>query len=194
MRRKKMLVFFALVLVLALSGCTSSADDTNKDTASVENSAMDAGTTEDSAENRANESPVTDAVTTADGTENPSSNTASTSEEVDYDLTAMSSDMVYALVYQMLYDPDTYIGKTVRMSGQYYASYYSETNQYYHYCIIADATLCCSSGMEFVQGESALVYPDDYPENETEIIVVGTFGTYEELGVTYFCLLDASME
>ncbi len=111
--------------------------------------------------------------------------------EVDYDLTEMSSEMVYATVYQMLVNPEAYEGKTVRMAGQYYAVYYDVTAQYYHYCIIADASACCSQGMEFVW-EGGL-YPDDYPETSTDIVVVGTFGTYEELGITYCCLLDATL-
>ena len=36
---------------------------------------------------------------------------------VDVDLTKLSSTMVYAVVNDMLIKPDSYIGKTVRMSG-----------------------------------------------------------------------------
>ncbi len=112
---------------------------------------------------------------------------------VDYDLTTMSSDMVYAIVYQMMVNPDDYMGATVCMSGQYYASYFDVTDNYYHYCIIADATSCCSQGMEFVLGDSSRIYPDDYPSDGEEIVVIGTFGTYDELDVTYHCLLDATI-
>ena len=38
---------------------------------------------------------------------------------VDYDLTQMNGDMVYATVYQMMADPSTYEGKTFRMEGLY---------------------------------------------------------------------------
>ncbi len=112
----------------------------------------------------------------------------------DYDLTAMSSTMVYAKVYQMMIKPEEYIGKKIKMSGQYYASYYDSTELYYHYCIIADATACCSQGIEFIWGDGDHVYPDEYPENYTEIVVEGTYGTYEELGVNYLCILNATME
>jgi hypothetical protein len=40
-------------------------------------------------------------------------------ENIDIDLTALSADMVYAEVYSMLYVPEEYIGKTVKMSGQF---------------------------------------------------------------------------
>ncbi len=114
--------------------------------------------------------------------------------DVDYDLTTMSASMVYTTIYNMLVDPDSYTGKTVRMSGQYYASYYDVTDQYYNYCIIADATACCSQGMEFLLSDESCTYPDDFPEDYTEITVVGTFGTYEELGYTYACLMESCIE
>jgi hypothetical protein len=49
---------------------------------------------------------------------------------------------------------------------------------------IADATTCCSQGLEFIWNGDH-VYPDDYPADGTEIELVGVFGTYEELGYTY---------
>ncbi len=119
---------------------------------------------------------------------------ATTDSDVDYDLTTMSASMVYTTIYNMLVDPDSYTGKTVRMSGQYYASYYDVTDQYYNYCIIADATACCSQGMEFLLSDESCTYPDDFPEDYTEITVVGTFGTYEELGYTYACLMESSIQ
>ena len=106
---------------------------------------------------------------------------------VDVDLTAMSSTMVYAEVYNMLMDPGLYMGKTVRMSGPYYASYYDETGKYYHYVIIEDATACCQQGMEFIWNGDH-VYPSDYPEDFTRIEVTGTFEYYEELDYPYYYL------
>ena len=65
--------------------------------------------------------------------------------------------------------------------------------QIYFACIIADATACCSQGLEFVlAGEH--IYPDDYPELGSEITVVGTFQTYEENGYMYCHLIDAELE
>lgn len=51
---------------------------------------------------------------------------------------------------------------------------------YYHYCIIKDAQVCCSQGLEFVWRDGTHVYPDEYPKDETEIEVTGTFETYKE--------------
>lgn len=115
---------------------------------------------------------------------------------IDYDLTNMSSDMVYAIVYQMMVDPDAYIGKAFRMEGMYYAVYYEPTGKYYHYCIIQDALACCAQGMEFDWGDGSHVYPDEYPKENTKIVVQGTFETYREDGDDnlYCRLKDATME
>lgn len=118
------------------------------------------------------------------------------SEGVDVDLTLMGSDLVYATVYQMMSKPEEYEGKTIRIEGKYYASYYPVTDKYYNYCLIADALACCSQGLEFELGGGA-VYPDDYPADQSEVIVTGVFETYtEEAGQTfYYCRLkDAKYE
>ena len=112
------------------------------------------------------------------------------SEGVDVDLTLMGSDLVYATVYQMMSKPEEYEGKTIRIEGKYYASYYPITDKYYNYCLIADALACCSQGLEFELGGGA-VYPGDYPADQSEVIVTGVFETYtEEAGQTfYYCRL-----
>ena len=110
--------------------------------------------------------------------------------DVDIDLTALSSTAVYAEVYNMLTAPDDYIDKTVRMRGAFSMFHDESTDAYYFACIIADATACCSQGIEFVlTGERS--YPDDYPELGTEITVEGTFSTYMEGEYMYVTLLDA---
>lgn len=107
-------------------------------------------------------------------------------EGVDVDLTQLSSIMVFAKVYDMMYAPEDYLGMTIKMQGSYYASYYEETKQYYHYVLIEDATACCQQGIEFIwEGRN---YPDDFPADGTIIEMVGTFDSYEEEGITYYYL------
>ena len=112
------------------------------------------------------------------------------SEGVDVDLTLMGKDLIYATVYQMMSKPEEYEGKTIRIEGKYYASYYPITDKFYNYCLIADALACCSQGLEFELGGGA-VYPGDYPADQSEVIVTGVFETYtEEAGQTfYYCRL-----
>lgn len=108
------------------------------------------------------------------------SETQKTETEVDFDLTAMSSDMVYATVYQMMSVPEQYEGKTFRMEGNFYATYYEPTQKYYYYCIIQDATACCAQGMEFVWEDGTHTYPDEYPSDDAYVEVEGIFETYRE--------------
>ena len=70
--------------------------------------------------------------------------------DVDYDLTNMNKDMVYATFYQLMVEPDKYIGKTLCIDGLYYTGQNEKTGTYYHYSIIKDALACCSQGLEFV--------------------------------------------
>ena len=69
---------------------------------------------------------------------------------VDVDLTQLSSTMVYSEVYNMLYEPEPYIGKTVRMQGLLSTAVNPETGTLYFGCLVPDATACCAQGMEFV--------------------------------------------
>ena len=114
------------------------------------------------------------------------------SGNVDVDLTALSSTMIYSEVSNMMTNPDDYIGKTVKMTGSMAAYYDEELDEYYEACVIADATACCQQGLEFqLKGDKK--YPDDYPELESEITVVGTFNTYEQGDYTYARLENAEL-
>ena len=106
---------------------------------------------------------------------------------VDVDLTALSSVMVYAEVYNMLTSPLDYIGKVVKADGAYSAMYIEETNSFYHFVVIDDAAACCQQGLEFIwTGDH--VYPDDYPKQAAKIGLTGVFSSYEEYGEIYYCL------
>ncbi len=108
---------------------------------------------------------------------------------IDVDLTVMNSTMVYNEVYNMLQNPQNYIGKTVKMGGIFGANTQNPQRNYY-FCVIPDATACCSQGLEFLlRGKHE--YPADYPQEGTNITVVGTFGTYKEGDQTY-CQLENS--
>ena len=112
-------------------------------------------------------------------------------DKIDVDLTAMSSTMIYSEVLNMTQTPADYLGKTVRMKGTFSAA---EVNgQRYFACLIKDATACCSQGIEFVwAGEHS--YPSDYPEENAEITVTGTFTTYMEGTAQYLQLKDADLQ
>lgn len=108
-------------------------------------------------------------------------NVRDTDETVDYDLTQMSSDMVYATVYQMMVTPEEYEGKTFRIDGNFYATYYEATKILFLLHYSGCNSLLCS-GMEFIWDDGSHIYPDEYPEDNAEIVVEGTFETYREDG------------
>ena len=118
-----------------------------------------------------------------------SSGTSSEAETIDIDLTQLSSTVVYAEVSGMMYDPDAYVGKIVRMRGQCASGYYDVTDTTYYAIIIADATACCAQGIEYVLADGS-----DYPADGSEAVVTGEFETYDEFGVLYCRLKDATLE
>ena len=117
----------------------------------------------------------------------PDEETPKGEDGIDIDLTLLSSTMVYSEVYNMMYYPENYLGKKVKMSGMYTMIHDEVTDKYYHGCIIMDATACCAQGIEFDLTDD-YVYPDDYPKEGDTICVVGTFETYME-GENKYCTL-----
>ncbi len=109
------------------------------------------------------------------------------------DLTKLSSTMVYSEVYNMMYAPDGYVGKTIKMTGLY-NNYYDESQDITYYaCIVQDATACCTQGVEFVPDEASIELMASLTTSD-KITVVGTFDTYEENGSKYCTLRNASVE
>lgn len=131
-------------------------------------------------------------------TEAPEPAAASDPSDVDVDLTVLSSTMVYAEVLNMMTEPNAYDGKTVKMRGRFGASYGYRPDGTINEdvlifaCIIADATACCSQGIEFVLS-GAYTFPEDYPELDSEITVTGTFKSGEQNGIPYFRVINAQM-
>ncbi|MBR6395923.1 MAG: hypothetical protein IKS09_03035 [Lachnospiraceae bacterium] len=118
--------------------------------------------------------------------------TLSETEGIDIDLTALTSNMVYAEVYAMTTSPEDFIGKTIKMEGTTYSVKDIVTGKTYYACIVQDATACCAQGIEFDLAEDKL--SGDYPKDGDTVCVIGTFGTYEEAGGTYCTLKDATLK
>ncbi len=109
---------------------------------------------------------------------------------IDIDLTVLNATMTYAQVNDMMVTPENYVGKKVKMAGQYAEFFDDETGKRYYACIIKDALACCAQGIEFVPTE-AFTYPDDYPLEEDNVTVIGIFDIYLEDGYRYVTLTDA---
>jgi hypothetical protein len=116
------------------------------------------------------------------GKGNPEGNAA-----VDLDLTELSVTVLIACLDQINETPEDYMGKTIKMSGAYYALYSEETDTYYHYAFVTDTAACCVKGLEFLwNGEHN--FPDDYPEETADIEITGVFNSYEEFGQAWYYL------
>lgn len=174
--KKLFCILMLVTAICALVACTSGDETADTSTASPAPSVTDSKA---SAANGEEESKSPAAAQSSDG--------------IDVDLTKLSSTMVYSEVYNMMSVPESYIGKTVKMNGQF--SYYQDPNtkNQYFACIIADATACCSQGLEFtLSGEHT--YPNDYPEPGSVVTVTGTFEVYEEDGSRYCRLANSALE
>ena len=113
-------------------------------------------------------------------------------EGIDYDLTTMSSTMIYSTVSNMMLYPDVYEGKMVKLEGNFSAYHDEKADKYLFAAIVPDATACCQQGIEFVL-DGDYKYPDDYPEEGQSITIKGKFTTYNEYGFNYAQLQNATM-
>lgn len=177
--KKLLCLSLVLIMIFALAGCGGSSSDrggtvsNGKSVNDVLSSAAESETTAASAlplsEYKAFSGETSDIIP-------------------DIDLTAMNSTLVYSEVSNMMMEPQKYVGKCVKMRGNF-AVYEGDTRNYYA-CLIADATACCSQGIEFILDKN-VSYPNDYPPLDTEITVVGTFDTYNEGENQFIQLLNA---
>lgn len=202
----------ALVLALGVASLAGCAQSENRNPTSgqqgvsdvLKEQASQAEADSESASQTSSSSSVASQASSSGSTGQSSSASAVASEfvgdaksaydTVDYDLSEMNSDMVYATVYDMMVNPATYEGKIVRMAGIYYSSYLEKTDTTYFFVIVKDAAACCSQGIEFVWGDGSHVYPQEYPEEGASVVVTGRFETYTEGSVNYERLANASLQ
>ncbi len=111
---------------------------------------------------------------------------------IDLDLANLSGTVVYSQIYNIMYEPESYLGKVIRIAGYYSAYEDMERGVVYHACVIPDATACCAQGVEFIWNGKH-TWPDDYPAETTDIIVTGRLEMYEEDGNKYLHLVDSDV-
>ena len=116
--------------------------------------------------------------------------------KIDVDLNNLNANVVYSQVFLMMTEPDKFIGKRIRMSGQFNVYAAEEGNPSgvteYYAIIIADAQACCQQGIEFVW--PGHTYPDGFPEVKSNASVTGIFEVYEENGKKYCRLIADTVE
>ena len=111
-------------------------------------------------------------------------NISSNNAKVDVDLTILSSTMVYAEVNNIMSRPISYLGKTIKLNGLFYSTYYDVNDKTYYFVVITDASSCCPQGIEFVWNSG-----HKYPDENARIEVTGVFSSYNDFGETYYRLL-----
>ena len=181
-------LFCVLVMLCACKGNKGAAS--NPQNLLSEEQVSNKETTEETTENKKTteikETTEKKEETTEETTENATENSGS--GKIDVDLVGMSSNMIFGEVNNMMMNPDEYMGKTVRIEGQYSPLYYDGTGKYYHYCVIADALACCSQGIEFIWDNNSHGYPSEYPKQGQNIQITGVFDKYTEEGYIYYYL------
>ena len=105
----------------------------------------------------------------------------------------MSSTMVYSMVYQMVTDPQKYVGKRIKMKGAFSSYFDEEANQRFFGCVIKDALACCSQGLAFELAKPRK-FPSEYPSEGTSITIIGIF-EFEKVedGIGFPIIKDAKM-
>ena len=184
----KRISFLCLLLacLLAFSGCSGSgAAQRNKNTNQVEQ-ALDE-------QIAAAEGKASDVDGGQGGASVPTTDGESSYGEVDFDLTDMNSDMVYSTVFNMLDNPEGFVGKTVRTRGTLAVFRNEKSGAAYYTCLIKDAAACCAQGMEFVWDDGDHDSSEHPPEG-SNIEVTGEFETYTEDNALYCRLKHAEMK
>ena len=110
--------------------------------------------------------------------------------EINLDLTKQSATVVYSQVFNMMIDPESFVGKKIRLNGIATAIHDEEENKDYFACIVMDATACCAQGIEFELPES-MQSLEFYPKDGDEIVVTGVFEMYQSHGFDAFRLGNA---
>ena len=194
-QKEKRIFLTFLATVIFLAGCS---DDTTSGRVTVQttgiNEVLRSAMSEEDSKSAAEESTtstsqsVTEIETETEGSISDNKDAIN----VDIDLTDLSANMVYATVFDMIYEPGEYTGNTVKMEGAFTFIYDQENERYLFACIISDATECCSQGIEFIPADD-YHYPEGFPQMGENITVTGIFEILEEDGQKYIALTNANI-
>lgn len=107
--------------------------------------------------------------------------------KVDLDLTNLTSVVADANLRELQNNKEKYKGIIVKAKGEYQHYQNPTTGNDYYNCIFASS--CCPNGLEFILTDTS-----KYPKNNGDIItVVGSFNYYDEDGIIYYNLVDATI-
>lgn len=192
--KKILICIICLTLAFGVTACGKASDkDSNGDTKIISDAK---NKQENSNSNTKKEVSKKEVSGDAGKGKSSKSKSKTSSNKIDVDLNNLNANVVYAQVFQMMTEPDKFIGKRIRMSGQFNVYAAQEGNPSgvteYYAIIIADAQACCQQGIEFVW--PGHTYPDGFPEVKSNASVTGIFEVYTEDGKKYCRLVADTVE
>ncbi len=192
--KKILACIICLTLAFGVTACGKASDkDSNGDTKIISDAK---NKQENSKSNTKKEVSKKEVAGDAGKGKSSKSKSKTNSNKIDVDLNNLNANVVYSQVFLMMTEPDKFIGKRIRMSGQFNVYAAQEGNPSgvteYYAIIIADAQACCQQGIEFVW--PGHTYPDGFPEVKSNASVTGIFEVYEENGKKYCRLVADTVE
>lgn len=192
--KKILACIICLTLAFGVTACGKASDkDSNGDTKIISDAK---NKQENSKSNTKKEVSKKEVAGDASKGKSSKSKSKTSSNKIDIDLNNLNANVVYSQVFLMMTEPDKFIGKRIRMSGQFNVYAAQEGNPSgvteYYAIIIADAQACCQQGIEFVW--PGHTYPDGFPEVKSNASVTGIFEVYTEDGKKYCGLVADTVE
>ena len=148
----------ALAMILALTGCRDRSMPNNR----VINKTK---TVTDVMEAQA--APAAETAPAETATTEPAASEETAYDTIDIDLTQSSETMLYSEVVDMGTSVENYVGKVIRVHGQYMLFHDEMSSNSYPTVIVLDATKCCATGLVFDLEQ------DNYPQEDQEFTVIG---------------------
>ena len=192
--KKILACIICLTLAFGVTACGKASDkDSNGDTKIISDAKNKQENSKSDTKKEVNKKEVAD---NAGKGKSSKSKSKTKGNKIDVDLNNLNANVVYSQVFLMMTEPDKFIGKRIRMSGQFNVYAAQEGNPSgvteYYAIIIADAQACCQQGIEFVW--PGHTYPDCFPEVKSNASVTGIFEVYEENGKKYCRLVADTVE
>ena len=197
--KKILACIICLTLAFGVTACGKASDkDSNGDTKIISDAKNKQENSKSNTKKDVSKKEVNKKEVAGDAEKSKSSKSKSKTKgnKIDVDLNNLNANVIYSQVFLMMTEPDKFIGKRIRMSGQFNVYAAEEGNPSgvteYYAIIIADAQACCQQGIEFVW--PGHTYPEGFPEVKSNASVTGIFEVYEENGKKYCRLIADSVE
>ena len=197
--KKILACIICLTLAFGVTACGKASDkDSNGDTKIISDAKNKQENSKSDTKKEVSKKEVNKKEVAGDAGKGKSSKSKSKTNgnKIDVDLNNLNANVVYSQVFLMMTEPDKFIGKRIRMSGQFNVYAAQEGNPSgvteYYAIIIADAQACCQQGIEFVW--PGHTYPEGFPEVKSNASVTGIFEVYEENGKKYCRLIADTVE